>query len=101
MKLTEVLSRLGTMQQEMERRLRSVRASASAGGDMVTVVCDGYGEVLDVHIDPAVFAENDPGLLEDLIRAAVNQAANHAREQARKELRSLAGLPLPGLLDRD
>jgi len=83
----------------MDERLRRVRTTASAGGDMVTVVCDGYGDLVEVRIDRAVFAEEDPGLLEDLIRAAVNQAASRGREQAREELRSLAGLPLPGLLD--
>ncbi|MEO0077442.1 MAG: YbaB/EbfC family nucleoid-associated protein [candidate division WOR-3 bacterium] len=96
MKLTEMLSCLGTMREEMEQRLRRVRASGSAGGNMVTVTCDGLGEVIEVRIDPAVLAEKDPGLLEDLVRAAVNQAADRAREQARKELCSLAG-PLTGL----
>jgi len=94
----ELLGSLGVFQAQMQGKLRALRVQASAGGNMVAVTCDGYGDVTEVHIDPEVLKEPDATMLEDLVRAAVNEAQSRARAQARQELQNLVGLPLAGLL---
>jgi len=67
----------------------------SAGGGMVTAVVSGAGEVVSVHIDPAVLDPDDPELVGDLVVAAVNLALAAMREEAA----DLGIGPLPEGLD--
>ena len=42
---------------------------------MVTVKMNGQKQVAEVRIEPEVFASKDQEMLQDLVRAAVNEAA--------------------------
>jgi len=71
---------------------------------MVTVKMDGQKRVLEVKIDPEVFAGKDAELLSDLIAAAVNDASRRVDEELQNQLKglagglpNLAGLKIPGL----
>jgi DNA-binding YbaB/EbfC family protein len=92
---------LGMFQQKMEemkRRAESteVEGSAAAGKVVVRVTC-AY-ECTAVRIDPSV--TGDAELLEDLVRAATNEALRKARDATKQNMGELAaGLPIPpGLL---
>jgi DNA-binding YbaB/EbfC family protein len=71
---------------------------------MVTVKMNGQKQVLDVRIEPDVFASKDQEMLQDLIRAAVNEATRRVDEELANQMKSLAGnipgmagLKIPGL----
>ena len=49
-----------------------LRVDGEAGGGLVRVVMNGRHEIVELKIDPKV--QGDLKLLEDLVRAAVNQA---------------------------
>ncbi len=91
------------MKAEMERiqeEAASKRVEGTAGGGMVTVVCNGRGEVVEVKIDREVAGPDDLEMLQDLIVAAANDALRKSRELLTKEMGRLTGglgLP-PGLL---
>jgi DNA-binding protein YbaB len=57
---------------------------------MVRVVLSGKYEVIEVHIDPKVHEAGDHTLLEDLVRAAFNQAAAQVAERVRERMGGLA-----------
>ena len=91
------------MKAEMERiqeEAASKRVEGTSGGGMVTVVCNGRGEVVEVKIDREVAGPDDLEMLQDLIVAAANDALRKSRELLTKEMGRLTGglgLP-PGLL---
>jgi DNA-binding YbaB/EbfC family protein len=89
----------------MQRKMQELRAEAAraevtgeAGGGAVQVTANGDNRILAVRISAA--AMEDRELLEDLVRAATNEALRKAGELSAGRLSELAaGLPLPpGLL---
>jgi len=91
--------------QQMQAKMAQVQAElaeksveASAGGGMVKVVMNGRHEVVSVTIDPEVVDPQDIEMLEDLVAAAVTEAANRVEEMVRDEMSSITGgIPLPGM----
>ena len=80
---------------DMEEKLRAVRVTGSAGGDMVEVVLNGHLEVLQVKLAPDSIDPNDREMLEDLVRAAFTDAIGKGKEHLRGEFSSAMGMPLP------
>ena len=102
-----LLQQLPKIKEEMERlqqRLGQVVAEGDAGAGMVKVRVNGRLEMLSCSLNEEVFRQNDREMLEELIRAATNQALEKARQQAAEETGKMAagfglpsGLGLPGL----
>jgi nucleoid-associated protein EbfC len=85
------------MQQRMQEEVAQIRVEASSGGGMVTVKMDGHKNVLGVKIDPEV--TGDVEMLQDMVLAAVNEAAKKVDEETQSKMGGLLGgmgLP-PGL----
>ncbi|MGB7462002.1 MAG: YbaB/EbfC family nucleoid-associated protein [Candidatus Acidiferrum sp.] len=91
-----MLSRLRQVQEDLQRQVNSVAVEASAGGGMVTVKMNGQKQVLEVKIEKEVFAGKDHEMLQDLVRAAVNEASRRVDEELANQMKSMAG-GLPGL----
>jgi DNA-binding protein YbaB len=96
--------------------LDQIQVEADSGGGMVKVTMDGRCALLKLEIDPRALvalvaagasgadggeAKVDPGekaMLEDLVAAAVNAAADKARAAADAHLKKAAGgIQVPGL----
>jgi len=84
------------VQEDLQRQVNSVAVEASAGGGMVTVKMNGQKQVLDVKIEPEVFAGKDQEMLQDLIRAAVNEASRRVDDELASQMKNLAGA-IPGI----
>ena len=102
--LQQMLTRLRQVQEDLQRQVNQVAVEASAGGGMVTVKMNGQKQVLEVKIEPSVFADKDQEMLQDLVRAAVNEASRRVDEELANQMKSLAGnipgvpgLKIPGL----
>lgn len=67
---------------------------ATAGGGMVRVKANGAGVIVEIAIDPKAIDPDDPELLADLVRAAVNEALRSARGLMEAKMSGL----LPGAL---
>ena len=81
--IQQMLSRLGKLQEDWQRQVNSVTVEASAGAGMVTVKMNGQKQIVDVRIEQEVFAGKDQEMLQDLIRAAVNEASRRVDEELR------------------
>lgn len=102
-----LMRQLPKIKEEMERlqqRLGQMVSEGDAGGGMVKVRVNGRMEVLACSLSEEAFGLDDREMLEDLIRAAVNQALERARQLVAEETGKMAtglGLPagmgLPGL----
>jgi hypothetical protein len=102
---TPDLSAMLAQAQQLQAKMQAAQEEAkqklvegAAGGGMVTVEMTGGLEVRRVKIDAGIVDQNDVGMLEDLIAAAVNQALGKAQALQADAIRSAAGgLPIPGL----
>lgn len=103
LKMAEMLSQAGKMQEEMQRKLSQTVVEGSSGGGAVNVTMNGKKELIKIHIDPAAVASlsgpsPDVEMLEDLVVAAVNEAGRKADEAIKSSLQgALGGLNIPGL----
>jgi DNA-binding YbaB/EbfC family protein len=94
--LQQLLSQFRQMQESLQKQVETVNVEASAGGGMVVVRMNGQKQLTDVKIDPDIFAGKDPELLQDLIRAAVNDACRRVDDELASQMKGLAG-GLPGI----
>lgn len=94
--LQQMLSQFRTMQENLQKQVDAVHVEASAGGGMVVVRMNGQKQVTDLRIDPEIFAGKDAELLQDLVRAAINEAVRRVDDELSSQMKSLAG-GLPGM----
>lgn len=94
--LQQMFSQFRQMQESLQKQVDAVQVEASAGGGMVVVQMNGQKQVTTVRIEPEVFAGKDQEMLQDLIRAAVNEASRRVDEELARQIKSLSG-SVPGL----
>ena len=75
-----------------EEELENAELKGVSGGGMVEVTVNGKKQVLGVSIRPEVVDPDDVEMLEDLIVAAFNEAANKADELEAKVKPNTGGL---------
>ena len=94
--LQQMLTQFRQMQENLQKQVESVHVEASAGGGMVVVQMNGQKAVTSIKIEPEVFASKDQEMLQDLLRAAFNEAARQVDDELAKQVKSL-GSQIPGL----
>ncbi len=86
------------MQERLQREMAALSVEATAGGGMVTVTVNGHKHLQTIAIDPEVVSKDDIGMLQDLIKAAVNDAHRKVDEAMKQRMGGLlGGLGIPGL----
>lgn len=99
--MTDLVKQAQQFQQRLaqaQEQLGFKTVTASAGGGMVTVTVNGRQEVLEIQIERSVIDPDDPQLLQDLVRAAVNDAMRKAKATVQEEMVKLTGgINIPGL----
>jgi DNA-binding YbaB/EbfC family protein len=98
---SKMMKQVQKMQSEMMERgqkLQTMEYEATSGGGMVVAKVNGKMELVSLKIQKACIDPEDPDMMQDLVKAAVNEAIRKAREDAEKSLQSLgAGMNLPGM----
>ena len=95
-KIMEQAKQLQSRVQEATEQAERVVVEGSAGAGMVKVGANGKGELVSVFIEPSLVEEGDVDMIQDLIRAAANDALSRARETMAEEMKKVAGgFPLP------
>lgn len=96
-----LMAQVRKMQEEMEKAqeaLGTEQVTGSAGGGMVEVDMDGHQNVLAVRLKPEVVDPDDVEMLQDLLLAAINDAAEKAKALAEERMGGITGgLDIPGL----
>ena len=96
---------LARMAKEMQANMAKAQAElaettveGSAGGGAVVVVLTGTQDMKDVRIKKDAVDPDDVETLQDLVRAAFNDALTKSRELAAQRLGGVTGgLKIPGL----
>jgi len=97
----KMLTQVKQMQEQFQQKLQQITVETSTGGGMVSVKMNGQKQLLEVRLDPEVVSGGDREMLQDLILAAVNEAARRVDAEVQQQMLSLTGglnLPkIPGL----
>jgi len=100
MNIKKMMQQAQQMQAKMQEEVAEIREEASAGGGMVTAIVSGNKELLELRLEPDVVTADDVEMLQDLIVAAVNEAARKVDEKIQGKLGGMAGamgLDIPGM----
>jgi DNA-binding YbaB/EbfC family protein len=102
--LMQQLPRIKDEMEKLQQRMGQLVAEGDAGAGMVKVKVNGRYEVLAVQLTDEALQGNDREMLEDLIKAATNQALAKVRQLVADETTKMAtglgmppGMNLPGL----
>jgi len=96
MNIQKLMKQAQQMQEKLLQEQGALELDVSVGGGMVTIRMNGLKQLLDVKIDPEVLDPEDPGMIADLIQAAVNEAGRKVDEELQQKLGGMTG-GLPGL----
>ena len=77
--LQELMSQAKQQYETLQKKMEQTVVEASAGGGTVTVKMDGRKQVLAIKIDPEAVKAGDVEMLQDLVMAALNEAARSIR----------------------
>jgi DNA-binding YbaB/EbfC family protein len=94
--LQQMLSKFRQLQDDLQQQVNSVNVEASAGGGMVSVKMNGQKQIVEIRIEPEIFAGKDQEMLQDLVRAAVNEATRRVDDELASQMKNMAG-NVPGL----
>ncbi len=80
---------------KLQEQFGSIEVEGQSGGGMVKVTMTCRHDVKRVHIDPSLLAD-DKEMLEDLVAAAINDAARKVEATVQEKMAALTGgLGLP------
>jgi DNA-binding YbaB/EbfC family protein len=95
--LGNIMKQAQQMQENMQKKqaeMAKMEVIGESGGGMVKVTLNGKHEARRVEIDETLM--DDKEMLEDLIAAAINDAAHKVEEKTQSELADvLGGMQLP------
>ena len=97
MDIQAMMKQAQEMQQRLQKQMAELRAEATSGGGMVTVVVNGAKQIQSIKIDPEVVSKEDVEMLQDLIVAAVNDAQRKADEELAQKMGGMIPGGFPGL----
>ncbi|MBE2189487.1 MAG: YbaB/EbfC family nucleoid-associated protein [Desulfobulbaceae bacterium] len=100
--IQSIMQQAQKMQEEVERikkGLENITMKSDSGGGMVVVEITASGKILNIKIAPELIKNDDIGMLEDLVVAAVNKAQENASRVAADEMNKVRGMMpnIPGM----
>ncbi len=101
--MQQMMQKAQGMQKKMaalQEELAGVEVQGSSGGGLVQIVMTCKGQMRSLTIDPSLIVASEKEMLEDMVKAACNDArANADKKMAEETQKAMAdmGLP-PGML---
>ncbi len=95
-KILEKAKELEKKMRESQDNLKKIEVNGISGGDAVTVLLNGEGEMTKIILSDKVLNE-DKEIIQDLIIAAHNDAKNKLKSKTSEEIsKATGGLGVPG-----
>ena len=96
--LQQLMSQAKQQYETLQKKMQDTVVEATSGGGTVHVKMDGRKQLLSLKIDPEAVKAGDVEMLQDLVTAAVNEAARQIDQAMQSTVGGmLGGLGLPGL----
>jgi nucleoid-associated protein EbfC len=89
--LQELMSQAKQQAETLQKKMEQTVIEASAGGGTVTIKMDGRKQVLAIKIDPEAVKAGDVEMLQDLVMAALNEAARKVDQEMKTSLGGMLG----------
>lgn len=88
--------RMQKRMQETQEELTKQEVTASAGNGLVKILYTCRHDALDVKLQPSLFVDADIEMIQDLIKAAINDGRRRIESVSRDKVSKLtAGMTLP------
>lgn len=95
--MQDMLAQARQQAEKLQEKMQQIVVDASSGGGSVTVKMNGQKQLLSIAIEPEVMKAGDLEMLQDLVMAAVNEAARKVDEAMKSSLGGMfGGMGLPG-----
>ena len=86
MNIKQLMRQAQQMQEQLQKKMSETRVEGTAGGGMVKATLSGSKELLAIEIDREAVEPEDVEMLQDLIVAAVNEAARKVDEEMSSQM---------------
>jgi DNA-binding YbaB/EbfC family protein len=76
---------------EAQKKLEAMEVEGSSGGGMVKLRITGKNALISINIDPSLMVADEREILEDLIKAAHDDARRKLEDTQNEEMKGLSG----------
>ena len=98
MNIQKMMKDLQRMQSKLQDEIETMEVEATSGGGVVSAKMNGKKELLALTLTADAITPDDPGMMQDLIIAAVNEAGRRIDAEIQQKTQGLAGgLKIPGM----
>ena len=97
MNVEKMMKDLQRMQSKLQDEIEALEVEATSGGGVVTARMNGKKDLLGLTLTADAITPDDPGMMQDLIIAAINTAGRNVDAEIQRKTQNLAGgLKIPG-----
>lgn len=98
MNIQKMMKDLQRMQAKLQEDIDGLEVEATSGGGVVTARMNGKKVLISLQLTADAITPDDPGLMQDLILAAVNEAGRKVDAEVQRMTQGMAGaMKIPGL----
>ena len=89
-KILDKAKELEVKMKESQEKIKNINATGISGGNSVKITLNGEGEIIEIYISPEILKE-DKTIIEDLIKAAHNNAKSQLKSKTSEEISKATG----------
>ena len=89
-KILDKAKELEIKMKESQEKIKNINATGISGGNSVKITLNGDGEIIEIYISPEILKE-DKTIIEDLIKAAHNNAKSQLKSKTSEEISKATG----------
>ena len=89
-KILDKAKELESKMKESQEKIKNISVTGISGGNLVSMTLNGEGEIIDLDISPKILKE-DKAIIEDLIKAAHNNAKSQLKSKTSEEISKATG----------
>jgi hypothetical protein len=89
--LQQLMAQAKQQYEALQKKMQETIVDASSGGGTVSVKMDGRKQLLSIKIDPEAAKTGDVEMLQDLVLAAVNEAARRVDQSVQSTVGGMLG----------
>ena len=95
-KILDKAKELQNKMKESQEKIKKINVTGISGGNAVKITLNGDGEIIKLDISPEILKE-DKTIVEDLIKAAFNNAKSQLKTKTSEEIfKATGGIDIPG-----
>ena len=95
-KILDKAKELENKMKESQEKIKNIEAVGISGADSVKITLNGDGEIINIDLSSEILKE-DKTIIEDLIKAAHNNAKSQLKSKTSEEIsKATGGFGMPG-----